>query len=284
MEDSGQPWGRTTPERDDTGAPQSEGPSPLAGLVIGMLAGSLSGLFGVGGGILIVPALAIFGRMEQRVAHGTSLAATAPLALAGLLGYATAGQVNWTVGALLLSGSVIGAIVGTDLLKRISGKWLAYGFVALLFVTAARMLVDTPEGQGISGLQLADALGLGGVGLFSGSIAGLMGVGGGIVMVPAQTVLFSMTAAVAKGTSLAVIVPTAVVGTYRNLRNSNADMPTATRVGLTGAIFSFLAARVSIGLDPRLSAVLFAVLLALAAGRLLWRTISQDRQPSEVVP
>lgn len=267
-----------TSDTPEPGEPQSRRPSPLAALAIGALAGSLSGLFGVGGGILIVPALAVFGRMEQRVAHGTSLAATALLALAGLIGYALAGEVSWIVAALLLSGSVMGAVMGTDLLRRFSAKWLAYGFVALLLLTAVRMLIDAPPGIGVRNLGPAEALGLGGVGLLSGSIAGLMGVGGGIVMVPAQTVLFSMTATVAKGTSLAVIVPTAVVGTFRNLRNSNADLPTAAKVGLAGALFSFFAARLSLGLDPRLSAVLFAGLLGLAAGRLLWRAVRQERR------
>ncbi len=252
-----------------TAADASRRPSIPLGIAIGLFAGGLSGLFGVGGGILIVPALAIFGRMQQRLAHGTSLAATAPLALAGFIGYGVAGEVDWVVAALLLAGSVVGAIVGTSLLGNIPQKWLLYGFVLLLLLTAARMMWDTPEGLGRESVDLATAFGLGGVGLFSGSIAGLMGVGGGIIMVPAQIILFSIPTVLAKGTSLAVIIPTAIVGTMRNLRNDNTDLRTAGVIAGAGVGASYLASLVALGLDPTTSAVLFAGLLVAAAFRLL---------------
>jgi uncharacterized protein len=246
-------------------------PSFWVAVAIGAFAGGLSGLFGVGGGILIVPALAILTKMDQRIAHGTSLAATGPLALAGLIGYAFAGQVDWAVAGLLLIGSLVGAWIGTSMLKGWSTTWLTYGFAILLVLTAIRMLIDTPDGTGRDMIDLAGAAGLGGIGLFTGSIAGLMGVGGGIVMVPAQILLFSIPAVLAKGTSLAVIVPTALLGTIRNRRNGNADLVTAVRVGGAGAIFSYLASQVSLELNPRVSAVLFGLLLLAAATRMLMK-------------
>lgn len=237
---------------------------------IGLVAGALSGLFGVGGGILIVPALTIIAGMEQRLAHGTSLAATAPLAASGLIGYALASEVDWLVALLMLTGSLAGAVLGTQLLGRAPVGILRWGFAALLTVTAIRMLVAVPEGLGPLTVDALSSGGLAATGLFSGSIAGLMGVGGGVIMVPAQTVLFDVTAALAKGTSLAVIVPTAVVGSIRNVRKGNADLRTAGLVAGAGVISSFLASQVSIGLPERLSAMLFGGLLLLAAGRLLW--------------
>jgi len=245
--------------------------------MIGLFAGGLSGLFGVGGGILIVPALTLFGHMEQRLAHGTSLAATAPLALAGLVGYTIGGEVDWAVALLLLVGSIVGAYVGTGLLEKISTRWLTYGFALLLLLTAIRMLITTTDGTGRGPIDVSMAVSLIGVGLFSGSIAGLMGVGGGIIMVPAGVVLFGLPSATAKGTSLAVIVPTAIVGTWRNMRAGNADLRVAAGVGVAGVVSSFLASQVSIDMDPRLSAVLFAALLVVAAVRLLVRRVALDR-------
>jgi hypothetical protein len=250
---------------------RSARPSLALAIAIGAVAGGLSGLFGVGGGILIVPALALFTRMEQRLAHGTSLAATGPLALAGLVGYAIAGEVDWTIALLLLIGSLVGAVIGTSLLKGLSTRWLTYGFAVLLVLTAVRMLIETPAGSGRAAIGVGGAAGLAGIGLFTGSIAGLMGVGGGIVMVPAQMMLFSIPAVLAKGTSLAVIVPTAALGTFRNLRNGNADLVTALRVGASGAVFSYLASQVSLGLDARVSSVLFGLLLLAAATRMVVR-------------
>lgn len=243
-------------------------PSLGVAVGIGLFAGALSGLFGVGGGILIVPALTIVAGMGQRLAHGTSLAATAPLAAAGLIGYAIAGEVDWLVALLLLSGSLIGAVVGTHLLGRLPVRLLRWGFAFLLLATAVRMFIAVPEGLGQASIDLAASGGLAATGLFTGSVAGLMGVGGGVVMVPAQTVFFDVTTALAKGTSLAVIVPTAVVGSIRNIRKGNTDLRTAGIVAAAGVVSSYLASLVSVGLDERLSAVLFGGLMLVAAVRL----------------
>lgn len=261
---------RGGPEGDTASPENSSGPAVPVAIGIGLVAGALSGLFGVGGGILIVPALTIIAGMEQRLAHGTSLAATAPLAASGLIGYALASEVDWLVALLMLTGSLAGAILGTQLLGRAPVGILRWGFAALLLVTAIRMLVAVPEGLGPVTIDALSSGGLAATGLFSGSIAGLMGVGGGVIMVPAQTVLFDVTTALAKGTSLAVIVPTAVVGSVRNVRKGNADLRTAGLVAGAGVISSFLASQVSIGLPERLSAMLFGGLLLLAAVRLLW--------------
>lgn len=263
---------------DDRG----ERPSSTQAILIGVVAGGLSGLFGVGGGILIVPALAIFTSMSQRRAHGTSLAATGPLALAGLAGYAFAGEVDWAVAGLMLVGSLIGALLGTSLLKNLSTKWLSYGFVLLLLATAARFLISTPVGTARGPLTLGDGLALMGIGLFTGSLAGLMGVGGGIVLVPAQILLFSMSAVLAKGTSLAVIVPTAALGTARNVKNGNADIPTALRIGIAGAVVSYLASQLSLNLDARTSGVLFGLLLLATALRLFMKQLRAGSDRSSV--
>src|SRR5205085_8999022 len=80
----------------------------FAGLaVVGVLAGFLSGLFGVGGGILIVPGLVLVLKMEQRLAHGTSLGAILPISVAGVIGYAIDRSGDRPSGALLTAGAVV---------------------------------------------------------------------------------------------------------------------------------------------------------------------------------
>lgn len=238
-------------------------------LTIGAAAGGLSGLFGIGGGILIVPGLVLLAEIGQRRAHGTSLAATAPLALAGVAGFALDGEVDPVVAGLLLAGSAGGTVVGTAALRVVREDLLRYAFAGLLVVAAARMVVAVPPATGRAALNPPGVAGLVAVGLLAGGVAGLMGVGGGIVMVPAQVLLFGVPTALAKGTSLAVIVPTALIGTGRNLRHGNLEVGTAVLVGLAGAATSFLGSRVAVGMDQRLSAVLFAGLLVAAAARLL---------------
>jgi len=107
------------------------------------------------------------------------------------------------------------------------------------------------------------------VGALAGALAGLLGVGGGIVMVPGLVFLASVSQAVAKGTSLVVIIPTALVGTARNLHREDVDLGVATAAGAAGVVSSFGASFLSVRLDPLLSAVLFGLLLVAMAARLL---------------
>ena len=83
----------------------------------------------------------------------------------------------------------------------------------------------------------------------------------------------------AKGSSLAVIIPTAVVGTHRNRARHNVDLRVAAVVGLSGVVSSFLASQLSVGLDERLSNRLFAGLLLALAAKLIW----DNRRPAPVV-
>lgn len=243
---------------------------------VGLVAGFLSGLFGVGGGILIVPALVLVLRITQRLAHGTSLAAVLPIAIAGVVGFAMEGSVDWPVAGALVIGALGGAVIGTDALQRLSAKALARAFAVVLLASAARLVLERADGSGRTDLTVLSFVALVAVGLFTGTLAGMLGVGGGIVMVPAMIILFGVPAAVAKGTSLAVIIPTSVVATQRNLRNDNADLVTATAVGLSGVVTAFVMSKVSVGLDEDLSNALFAALLAFLAIRMFVRSFRDD--------
>lgn len=236
--------------------------------VVGVASGFLAGLFGVGGGIVIVPGLVFLG-MRQRRAHGTSLAAIIPIAAAGVLGFWLEGSVDWPAAVVITVGAAVGAVLGTHALQRLEGRALRIGFAVLLLATAARLFLEVPDRAGRGELTLLLVLALLGVGLFSGVIAGLFGVGGGVVIVPALVILFSIPDPVAKGTSLVAILPTAFVGTARNVRYGNVDLRAAAAVGLSGVISAFLASKLAIRMDPRLSAVLFAALLVAVTVRLL---------------
>jgi uncharacterized membrane protein YfcA len=240
----------------------------LAG-VVGLAAGALSGLFGVGGGILIVPGLVLLLQMSQRRAHATSLAAIVPIAVAGAVGYAAGGALDWVAAGLLTAGGAIGAVLGTRVLSRIPERALRVIFAIFLLVAAAALPFEVSARQGDPSLDLVTGTLLVLVGVLAGALAGLLGVGGGIVMVPGLVILTSVPQEVAKGTSLAVIVPTALVGTVRNARRGDVDLPVALAVGLSGVASSFLASVLSLRLDPVLSAVLFGLLLVAMAVRLL---------------
>ena len=114
--------------------------APLAG--IGLLAGLLSGLFGVGGGVVMVPLLLLAMRYEEREATGTSLLAIVIAASAAVLAQSTHDTVHVDKGLLLGIPAVAGVLAGTWLQQRTPGAVVRLGFAALLVVTAG-LLVAT---------------------------------------------------------------------------------------------------------------------------------------------
>lgn len=236
--------------------------------LVGLAAGLLGGMFGVGGGILIVPALTIVLGFDQRLAHGTSLAAILPIAGAGLVTYGVAGNVDWPVALWIALGAIGGAIIGTRLLQVISKRALTIGFVIVMLATAVRLFIPT-EGTEREALTVLGALGLFGIGLLSGTLAGLLGVGGGIIMVPAMVVLFGIPSVIAKGTSLAVIIPTSIMGTLRNRAVRNADVRVGAIIGLAGVVSAVVGGMIADRMSDPLSNALFAGLLIVVAARQL---------------
>lgn len=252
---------------------EAEAPAdvPWARVVVaGLLAGFASGLFGVGGGIVVVPALTLLAGYPPKLATGTSLTAIVPIALAGTIGYATAGEVDLAVALPVAVGALGGAWLGTRWLRAISGPALQLTFAAIMVVTALRLVTGGDvDGDGRAALTLATVVGLLLLGLASGVLAGLLGVGGGVIIVPVLTLVFGLPLVLAKGTSLAVIVPTAIFGTIRNRASGLTALKPGLAVGLAGVVSAALASQLSLGLDPELSAALFAALLLVVAVRLV---------------
>lgn len=250
-------------------------------MAVGVVAGLASGLFGVGGGIVIVPGLVALVHLDQRLAHGTSLTAIVPIALAGAIGYSTGGEVDWAAGALTAVGAIAGAPIGVALLGRLPERQLRIGFAGVLLFSAVRLAFVAADGAGREALDLLLGAAYLGTGVAAGILAGVMGVGGGIIMVPLFTIVFGMPITLAKGTSLAVIFPTAIVGTIRNRTQGTTDLRVGLVVGVAGVLTAALASQVSLGLDPRVSRGTFAALLVLVVLRML-RRIVQERPGATV--
>ena len=248
--------------------------------LVGVIAGLTSGLFGVGGGIVIVPALVALAGFDQKLATGTSLTAIVPISIAGTIGYAVADEVDWPVAAAVAAGALGGALLGTQLLRRINPATLQLLFAVAMLVTAARMVAES-GGDGRTDMTVAGAAALVLVGLGSGVLAGLLGVGGGILIVPALTIGFAVPLALAKGTSLAVIIPTAILGTLRNRKVGLTALRPAAVVGVAGIASAAAASQVSVDLDPKLSSRLFAALLAVVAIRLFRNALRARQQRDE---
>ena len=128
-------------------------------------------------------------------------------------------------------------------------------------------LLALADGTDATGRDLALAYVV--VGLATGALSGLLGIGGGAIMVPIMAVVFGIPSVVAKGTSLAVIIPTALMGTLRNRSKANVDLSSAVVIGITGVVMAIVGAWVSARMSDTLSNALFAVLLISVAVRML---------------
>lgn len=246
-------------------------------LLVGLGAGFLSGVFGVGGGILIVPGLMFFAKMEQRRAHGTSLAAVLPISLSSLITYWAHDHVDWHVALWLAVGAVCGAVLGTKLLRTVRHDVLSYGFAVVLVASAIR-LYWTTHADGRTGLTVATAIALVVIGLATGTLAGLLGVGGGVIMIPAMVLLLGEVNVMAKGTSLAVIIPTSLMGTWRNRKTANVDVKAAAIIGVAGIVSAVGGGTVAAHMSESLSNGLFATLLLVVAVQMVQR--EWRRRPS----
>ena len=110
-------------------------------LLIGTAAGAFSGLFGVGGGVIVVPLLVLWLGFEEREATGTSLAAIVPIAILGAIAHAFYGNVELLVGLLVAVPAVAGVLAGTALQQRIPVRAVSAGFALLLVASAAVLIV-----------------------------------------------------------------------------------------------------------------------------------------------
>jgi hypothetical protein len=102
----------------------------LIAIVLG--GGLLSGLLGVGGGIVMVPLLVLWAGFAQRDAHATSLGAIIPISIAGIATYGVAGEVRYGTALALAAGSVLGAPIGARLLSRMDERLLKIVFGVFL--------------------------------------------------------------------------------------------------------------------------------------------------------
>lgn len=258
-------------------APRSASTARLA--IVGVLGGLLSGMFGVGGGILMVPLLIVLAGMDQRRAAATSLAAIVPTAVAGSIAYFANGEVDLAAAALVAAGGIAGSWVGSHLLRRLPLGWLRWGFIALLVLVAVRLVVAPPERVAAPAeLDLGTGAAYVGLGLVVGVAAGLFGIGGGLIMVPAFITGFGMGDLLAKGTSLAAMIPTSISGTVANLRGRLVSARDGLVVGVAATVSALPGVALAFLVPPVVGAWLFAVLLVAAAVQLTIRAIRDRRR------
>jgi len=140
------------------------------------------------------------------------------------------GDVAVGVAVLVAVGAMAGSLLGTRLLRRVRVDVFRWLLAALIVAAAIQLFVSLPSRDGDLALTWPTVPAMLALGLVTGVLSGLFGIGGGIVVVPVLIAVFGASDLVAKGTSLLVIIPTAITGTVANVRAGMVDL----RSGLVG--------------------------------------------------
>jgi uncharacterized membrane protein YfcA len=238
-------------------------------LLVGLGAGLFAGLVGVGGSFVLIIVLVALGKLTQHQAHGTSLVVLVFTGLAGAATYAIRGAVDVPAAIALAAPAILTAPFGARFahrlpewkLKRAFG-WFLVGVSVLVLLKGDLPGPSTPATGALGFTLLAAA------GALNGYLAGMLGVGGGTLMVPALVLLGGFGQHVAQGTSLLAMVPTGVAGARAHWQLRNVVTPVLP--GLVVGVFvgAYLGGSAAGALDDRTLRVLFALVSSGLALRL----------------
>jgi uncharacterized protein len=253
------------------------GASAVSLILLGLAAGYLSGLFGVGGGVIVVPALLLLG-IDQRIAAGSSVAAILPTSVVGAAGYAISGNIDWLAGLLLAVGVVAGAQLGTYLLAKLPRNVLFWFFLSFLGIVIVSLWIVIPQRDDVISITFLSGSALVLTGVVTGILSGLLGVGGGIIVVPVLIFFFGASDLIAKGTSLLMMVPGSISATIGNARRRNVDLRIALYVGISACLASPLGLLTATTISPFWSNAAFSALMAAVAIQLLVKYLRTHRR------
>ncbi|MEO5364355.1 MAG: sulfite exporter TauE/SafE family protein [Magnetococcus sp. DMHC-8] len=267
----------------------------LAGyLATGLMAGVLAGLFGVGGGIVIVPALLFLFHLDginpvisMQLAAGTSLATIIFTSLSAAWSHHQRGSVHWLMVRRYTPGMVLGVWLGAQLAAMVDGELLRILFGLFEMAIGVRMIRTDPvrpgrqDGPAPSAGQRVTVVAL--IAMAIGTLSTLFGIGGGTMLVPALTLLSGLTIHQAIGTSSAIGAVLALVGTTGMIQSGweNAALPPDTLgfvvplAGLGVIVGTLITAPIGVRLahltEPQLLKKGFGGLLLLVGIKLLWQ-------------
>lgn len=245
-------------------------------IVVGMLVGVLSGMFGIGGGTVIVPALVWLG-LSQRNAAATSTLAIVPTSISGVVSYATGGHVDWLAAVLLFCGMFVGGQIGSWLLSRLPELVLRWIFVAFFVFVVINQVSFVPSRDHQIVMTVATGVCLALLGVVIGMLAGLLGIGGGALAVPALSILFGASDLIARGTSLLAMFPNSITTSVANMKRNLVHVKAALIIGLVAAVTAPLGTWIAGEVSPRVGAIMFACYLCVLLVRSVFVAVKATR-------
>ena len=239
----------------------------VLGILIGLVSGVLSGLFGVGGGIVMTPGLQVVLGAAPIVALATPLPVILPTALTGAMTYRASGELDQRAAAWMIGPGIVASIAGALLTKFVDTHLLLVVTAALLAYQSVGILRGGRERRRPA-LEATPSMYMG-IGLVAGFVSGLLGIGGGLVMVPMLAGWLGMPLKRALGTSLLTIVALVVPGTITHAVLGHIDWALFVVLTLGAVPGARLGARIALGTRERSLRLLvggFLLVVAIAYG------------------
>ncbi|HLD75459.1 MAG TPA: sulfite exporter TauE/SafE family protein, partial [Candidatus Norongarragalinales archaeon] len=246
----------------------------LALSLLGVAAGILSGIFGVGGGFIIVPGLVLFFNFKASRAAGTSLAAVLPISLVSVLSYLLIlhGNVDFMVALLVAAGGVFGSVIGVQAIRSVHNR-RHVKLLSILLVGIGILMVFPVQPNTISLPADAPALLLAGV--LCGLLSGFFGIGGAVILLPLLTMMFGLPFQKAAPIFLLAIVIISLASLRQHLKMNHVDrcaleriIPPAIAAALVTPYFSVQAPNALLHSSFGVLMLLYAVVLYLHARKL----------------
>ena len=190
----------------------------ILGILTGLVSGTMAGAFGVGGAIVSTPAVQVLLGAPAFVAVGTPLPAIFPTTVSGVQAYRRAGQIDWRAVAWAAPPGAVAAAAGAYVTQFLNPSGLLLATALLIGWQAYRVGTgqSVPEGSEHGAQPSGEALAV--TGLVAGFASGLLGIGGGVILVPVMAGILGMPLKRTLGTSLVVITFMVIPGTIVHAR------------------------------------------------------------------
>ena len=230
-------------------------------LMVGFLGGIPAGLLGLGGGILFIPLMVYIAKLNMKDITGVSSMAVAIVATVGSIRYSSEGYGLGPFIPYLIVGGILGALVGNRLNKGLDSNSLKKIFSIVLLITAIRMNFIVVGNEISNDNMLTYVL----IGFVSGILAGLLGLGGGVVRIPGLLLFAGLPSLVAQGASLITSVPTAIAAAYPKVKDSPTQIKQGIMLGGGGSLGVLIGSEIAFGLGDNSLKTIFSYFLFLVA-------------------
>ena len=236
-------------------------------LIIGIIGGFLSGLLGVGGGVIFVPLLTYFINKDFKINTGVSSMAVIFVSIASSGTYIFNGF-SFSVNIIyLIIGGIVGGFIGSKFTELINTLSLQRIFSILLFIVAIRMFYNTNFEATVNENPFLYLL----IGIVAGVLSGLLGIGGGIVRIPLLIIFGGLENIVAQGFSLVGTIPTAITAAIVKLRNKPDLIKQGSLIGLFGILGSVIGGNIAFTISQNILNYIFAVFLLFVGVNLFFK-------------